>query len=183
MGKLRGRGLQKFLPARRVEKQLFDLDSCPRCGTSLFNRLDVSPLDHHGRPCKSIMPGREHPKARNRGNTGQGLPAKPIGGNARKIAWMTDLAGGKSLAGQRGVGPAHPLAVIDHPNQGTPPVDNIDGDHRTSGIHAVIKQFFHDCRRTFDDLSGGDLRSHGLREDFDSGFNRFHAKRFVTESL
>jgi hypothetical protein len=68
---------------------------------------------------------------------------------------------------RRGVLAVHARAVILNLDHALAAVDELDADLRGPGVERVLDELLDDRNGAFDDLAGGDLLGHAVRQEMD----------------
>ena len=111
-------------------------------------------------------------EAADAGDAGQGLAAKPHGGNRRQILGLLNFARRMAFEAEQRVVAAHAGAVVGHADEAAPTGLDFDGNARGPGVERVFNQLLHDTGRALNHFAGGDLIGDLLGEQADA----VHAK-------
>ena len=98
-------------------------------------------------------------------NARQGLSPEPQGGHCLQILHLPDLGGRVTLDGQRELFRSHPLSIVLHLDQPSPPLFEAHLHPLRSGVQGVFHQLLHHGEGVFDHLPGRDLAG-DLRRQF-----------------
>jgi hypothetical protein len=78
---------------------------------------------------------------------------------------------------EKGIVLPHPRAVVHDSHEPLAAAFHFHPDLPGAGIEGIFQEFLHHRRRTFDDLSGGDLVAKVFRKDLDALFHGLPSER------
>ena len=137
----RARAAQKFLPGRRIEKQVADDDLRARRTARRTAGNHFPALNDHFTAFRGILlPGPERDPG-HRSDARQRLAAKPHGRDREKVGFRLDLAGGVRLETQQGVIRVHAVSVIHHRDHVRAGFLDPDRDLVRMGVQRIFQQF------------------------------------------
>ena len=102
------------------------------------------------------------------GDGGKGFAAEPEGGDGEQVVGGAEFGGGVAFEGEEGVVLDHAVAIVGDADELAAAGFDFDADAGGAGVERVFQELFDDGCGAFDDLAGGDLVRHEVREDADA---------------
>jgi len=168
VGQLGGRAFDELPPRRHIPEQIAHLDGGAARRSRVLDGDDAPAVDLDPRSGERALLAGEQDEARDRRDRGQRLAAKAIAADGEEVVLAAQLGGGVALQREPRVGALHAAAVVAHPNQLAPAVEEIDLHPLRTGIERVLHQLLHHRRRPLDHLARGDLVAQRLVEQVDA---------------
>ncbi len=169
MAGLGGRRAHELAAGGGVEEEVAHLDGgAARPGHR--GGLERGPtLDHHAGTLPVLARRRVEPQPRDRGDGRHRLATEAHGGDAGQSLGVAELGGGVALEGQQGVVAVHAGTVVGDPDQGEPPLLDVDRDGVGPGVERVLAELLDHRGRSLDHLACGDLVDQPGGQDSNGG--------------
>jgi hypothetical protein len=154
MPDLRCGAFEKLPPRGCVEEEIADLDRRPDVPRGRLDAADLAAAIENLVRGVGIGRATQDARLRNGSDARQRLAAETHRDDAEEILVGSQLAGRVGCERERQLLWRNPAAVVDHTDQLTATVLNLDDDLRRARVDGVLHQLLHDRRGALDDLTG-----------------------------